>query len=373
MDAHWTFTLNPLATGIHAPGTGDIALPVQDARNDTINLMLQKIKYGVPQNFADPEVLDFNKYKEVENVPGIVIPATAKSGQSLQDGFFTFQATKFSKDEADFLQILDSDNQFLLGDYPSIFGGTMQGGSRTLGEYQQSRAQALQRLGTVWKILMQAWPQCMRKAITEFKDSLLEDIQYVEEIGDAYVNVWIRTSELNGEIGKVESEVSDQFPLTWDSKRAAFLELLGMNKPMFDQIVFDPNNATLTSSVIGIPDLKFPGAADREKQLREIGQLIQGQPIMTMATDPMTGMPTQQMQPSVPVEPEMDNHQVHVMTIMDWSNSLVAMDMKESNPMAYQNVVAHMQMHQMIMAQQMAQQQAAAAQTENQNPPEENQ
>ena len=40
-----------------------------------------------------------------------------------------------------------------------------------------------------------------------------------------------------------------------------------------------PENASLIASLLGVPELYIPGDDDRNKQLREISELIQGQPI----------------------------------------------------------------------------------------------
>ena len=46
------------------------------------------------------------------------------------------------------LVVLIADGQFVLGDFPSIYGGPAQSGSKTAREYLESRAVALQRLGS---------------------------------------------------------------------------------------------------------------------------------------------------------------------------------------------------------------------------------
>jgi hypothetical protein len=73
--------------------------------------------------------------------------------------------------------------------------------------------------------------------------------------------------------------------------------------------------------VIGIVELNIPGEEDRNKQMEEIQELLQGQP-----QDP------EGHQSSVPVDVEIDDHVVEAMVLRDWLVSEEGQFHKEDKP-----------------------------------------
>src|SRR5688572_31601438 len=96
----------------------------------------------------------------------------------------------------------------------------MQGGSDTASEYSMSRAQALQRLQIIYKMISFFWTDVESKAVKGYAKNMKTDEKIVKQQGkNSFVNVWIRKAEMNGEVGQVEPELSEQFPLAWSQKR----------------------------------------------------------------------------------------------------------------------------------------------------------
>jgi hypothetical protein len=201
-------------------------------------------------------------------------------------------------------------------------------------------------------VLNNWWPAIFKKAIDEFKDNMLTDEQHVQSQGDGYTNLIVRRSELRtGSIGRVEPESSEQFPTTWAQKRGVLMELLQYRNPAFEAFIFHPENAELLAQMLGLEDLYIPGDQDRNKQLREIAIMLQGQP----SPDPMNpGV----LIPSIPVDPEVDNHQVEATVCRDFLVSPAGQDAKENNPAGYQNVLAHFRGHNLYVQQAMMMPQA---------------
>jgi len=73
----------------------------------------------------------------------------------------------------------------------------------------------------------------------------------------------------------------------------------------------------------------------------------------------MTGQ--EQFQSSVPVDQDVDRHEVEAEICLSWLKSPVGMDTKENNPAAWMNVRAHYMEHNGIIQMQMMQQQQMAA------------
>lgn len=338
VDDEWTLTKSPLNRYIHGPAVGDPAIPCQDMRNDLVYMTLDTVKHGVGDTFANPDVLDFTQYSKFKNQPGSVFPAKPKRGESLSDAFVSIKSATLSQEVKEFWAQVDQDAQFVLGDFPSVFGGAQQSGSRTLGEYIESQSRALQRLSTPWKMLSLWWASVMSKSVNSYIKHALDDEYFVKSQGDSYENIWIRSAELNGELGEVESDISEQFPVTWSQKNAMFMKFISENpiEPIL-ATMFHPENTHQVAEILGMSDLHIPGMSDRQKQLREISQLLKGQP------DQMA------MMPSVMPDTDVDNHEVHMEAIKAWATSEAGMEAKTNNPMGYANVIFHLRQHQLLM------------------------
>jgi len=355
LDEHWTLAQTPISQFIHTMPLGKPLVPMQEMRNEAINLVFQTIQFGISEIFVDPQVLNFEEYKKTRAAPGQITAARARSGMGLDASFHETKPATLSQEIDPFIQRLDVDAQFVSADFPSLFGGEAQG-SKTLGEYQQSRAQAMQRLSTPWKVANVMWARCMQKAVKEYAENILEDEKFVKKNGkDSFINVWIKQAELSGTVGRVEAEANEGFPVSWAQKRGLFLELLGQvrNIPQIGSVIFHPNNVDYSARILGFQDMYIPGSDDRESQLREIVELLASQPIPGQP-DPMNPMMPPQPQPSVSVNQMLDDHQMHAEVCKAWLISPEGHDAQQTNPQGYQNVLLHYQAHTMIIQGQMA-------------------
>lgn len=363
-DDHWSVCPSGTSPYIHSDPMGDSLIPVQDMTNDLYNLVMMTIRHGIPLTFASPDVVDFDQFSKQEARPGDLYPADKAFGtRSLGEGFYSVQTTTLSKEVQYFADKIEQTAQFLVGSFPSVYGGPQEGGG-TLGEYAMSRSQALQRLSLPWKMINVWWARVMQKSVKLFTDAMLEDERDVKFVDGSYVNSWIRKSALTGKIGKVESETSENFPISSAQKMDLLMKLLEAQIPEVNSALFHPNNSRLLTTTLGEPDLFIPGADQRAKQFREIQQLIQSEPEMVMPPTPemppeigmspedgngdmMGGVQPQmpQMISTVPIETDLDDHQIHIETLKQFLVSDVGQDLKEFNPGAYQNCLAHLSEH----------------------------
>jgi hypothetical protein len=206
----------------------------------------------------------------------------------------------------------------------------------------------------------------MARAIKGYITDLLEDEPFVQQKGNSFVNYFIKKSELQGKVGKVLPETSDQFPTSWVEKRALMMELIQLNNEAIQAVIFSPENASLIAELIGLPNLFIPGDDDRNKELIIIAKLIA--PVI----DPITGQRMPPMQ--IPIDPALDNPEIHSEVIKAFLNSDLGLELQDSDPMAYGAI--HMRLdqfqmiiqQQMMMAQQQAQEQAAQSGKGNANP-----
>jgi hypothetical protein len=179
-----------------------------------------------------------------------------------------------------------------------------------------------------------------------------EDERYVEKLdGGNFVNVFIRKAELQGKLGSVELESSEELPVTWQQKRDVVMSLMQSPNPLIMQGMMSPENLPLLSKALGLDDFKLPGENDRQKQYEEIKQLSASEPIMGE---------TGEEEPSVAVDPLLDNHAIQAEICRQYLLSDAGRLMKQENEAGYKNILLHLQQHMMIM--QVMQQMAGGAQ-----------
>jgi len=353
LDDCWTITHNPLSDYIHFDPIGLLLTSVQDITNDLVSLTLQTIEHGIPQTFADPKVLNFNSYRQSEVIPGGIYPATPKSGRPLAEGFYEVRTATLSQEVLPFADKIQQTGQLVSGALPSLFGGQMAG-SRTASEYSMSRAQALQRLQTTWKMLLYWWKEVFAKAIPMYIKEMKDDEKQVkkDEFGN-FVNIFIRRAELEGKIGSIEIEANENLPITWNQQKDTIMELFKMNNDAIMSLLMTPENVPFIKRATGLDDFVVPDGDDKQKEYEEIQQLINSEPI-EQPPDPMMeqqammqGMPPPPpvRVPSVPADYDVDNHPVAADIDRRWLVSDAGRLCKLENPPGYENVLLHMKMH----------------------------
>jgi len=342
LDDHWTLTYNPLSEFLHFDPLGLMITSIQEIMTDLISLTLQTIEQGIPQTFADPSVLNFNAYRNTEIKPGSIFPAKPKSGKSISEAFYEVKTAQLSQEVGPFGDKVQELGQFLSGAMPAVFGGDQNNSSRTASQYAMSRAQALQRLQTPWKMITFWWKNIFGKAVPAYIKNMLADEKIVKSQGDSWINVVIRKAELDGKLGDVELEAADDLPMTIAQTKDVIMQLFNMNNPAILEALAIPGNLPLIAQAIGLTDFEIPGENDREKQLEEIQLLIQSSPI-TGDPDPMTGMPNEQSS----IQPELlvDKHAVEGEVCREWLVDEVGRQCKVDNPNGYKNVLLHLKAH----------------------------
>lgn len=341
MDEYWTIGKSGLSTYIHSDPLGQPLVPLQEMTNVTANLSLETIEQGIATVFADPEVLNFEDYSRHELRPGMFAPATPKPGTQLGQSFYEGPKATLSNEVPAFTDKIGQDAQFVVGSFPSIYGGPSEASSRTAAEYNMSRQMALQRLSITWTFLTHWWASLMEKCVKLYVKNVVADERYVVREKNNYINVWIRQSDLRGKVGEVEPEGAETFPTTTAQKQALLLQLMQLNNDFVNAALFDPENRKIIADALAFPELHIPDEDQRIKQMREIQVMLGG------------GAANTPPQP-VEIEPDVDEDNTHIATARDFLVSETGLDCKVTNPMGYQFIVNHLKEHimhvQMTMA-----------------------
>jgi ribosomal protein L40E len=382
LDDHWTLTENPMSDFLNHDPLGELLTNVQDIINDLISLTLQTIEHGISQTWADPGVVNFNAQRQIEAMPGTITPTKPMSGsRGVGDAFYTSKTAALSPEIFNFYRIIQELGQFVSGALPSIFGGNQSAGSsRTASEYAMSKGMALQRLQTPWRMLTIWWKKIFGKAIPLFMKSMVEDERIVEKNDSGkFINVFIRKAEMDGKIGSIELEPDEKLPVTDEQQADIIMQLMQLNNQEITTALMDPENLPYIAKIIKIPSFHLPGEEDREKQYEEIDELVNSTPIppdpqsiqlyqqavAAQKQNPNHNTPPPQQpqeQPSVEVDPDVDNSQIEAAICKSWLISSAGRLAKKENPNGYKNVMLHMKAHLAIVSQQMQAQQLHADQ-----------
>lgn len=333
LDKHWTISKIGLSTFIHSDPMGQPLIPGQEMKNQLTNLTMETIDQSIPDIYADPEVINFEAFSEQEKRPGSTYPAQPKVGQRLSDAFYEGPKAQLSKDVMAFEAQNQQDNEFVVASFPSIYGGPQEASSRTASEYNMSRQMALQRLSITWSYLSIWWSKLKEKCVRLYVENVVDDEKYATKDDQGnYVNVWIRKADLLGKVGEVEPEASETFPTTMAQKQTMLMQAIQMGNEVVNAAILNPENAKVIFDAMGFPELKLPDDNQRIKQVRE------NQFMIAMGT-------------MVPIEPLIDDDTMHITTAKNFLVSYEGQDLKNTNPQAYQMIMAHIQMHQNNLAQ----------------------
>lgn len=376
MDEHWTFTESPTSLHISDSPIGACIFPVQESKNDLFNLIIQTIKYGIPQSFIDGKAVNLDVFRNSTVEVGQIFPARIPPNASkMEDAIATLKTASMQPEVFRFDELLDQAGQFASGALPSIFGGTGSA-TRTFGQAELDHSQALQRLSMTWKMINPFWAKTIGKAVTLYAQHMVDDEKYVKDEGAGnFVNVWIKIAETQGgKIGEILPETSQDFPVSWFQKQKKIMELIQLNNEVINQVLFDPNNAQFMADIFGLSDLYIPGADQRFRQLVEIMAILQSPP--NPPVDPMTGMPIQPdpmsgqmpLDPttgmpfaetcSVPLNPDLIDPTTCVSVIRKFANSEVGMETEKTNPDGWRNLMCRLSEVSQMQADQQMQQQA---------------
>ena len=286
MDDHWRVLHALPGDGQNRPSVGDSLVQVQERYNILSNMQAETYEYGIPPIYADPQVLDFDALANQVAEPAAHFPARARPGQPLAAGFFQPQPARVSPDMLQHQQeLIGPVAQFLTGLFPAVFGGNMED-VKTASGYALARDQALGRLGLVWRRLKQFYADVILLGVDVFRKNRPADVEFPllgpDGVLDARV---IRTAELKGNL-LAHPEADETFPRLKSQQRGVLQQLFTVNDPLVQRALTEPANVGYIKNVLGLSELVIPGEDSRNKQLREIQQLLASAPIVLPASAP---------------------------------------------------------------------------------------
>ena len=365
MDEHWRVLHALPGDGSGGrPALGDSMISVQERFNTLSNLQMETYEYGIPPIYADSEVLDFDSLQNQTAEPGSHYPARAKPGQSLASGFFQPEPAEVPADLSEHAaDLMGPISQFLTGAFPALFGGAMSNNDTASG-YAMAREQAMGRIGLVWRRMKFFHADIMLLAVDCFRRNRPHDVEVtLLGAGSAFESKWIRLADLKGNLFSYP-ETDEQYPTLWSQQRAVLMQMMGSPDPQMHTVLSHPENMALIKRLLGLEEFVIPDEESRNKQYREIAQLVAEAPVVrTQDVTHLTGVGAEAdvVLPSVLPDEFADNHQVELEICMRWFSSDAGQVAKIESPLGYANVRAHAMFHREYLLKQQAVAQASAA------------
>lgn len=287
MDDHWRVLHALPGDGQNRPSVGDSLVQVQERYNVLSNMQAETYEYGIPPIYADPQVLDFDALANQIAEPAAHFPARARPGQPLAAGFFQPQPARVPPDMVEHQQeLIGPVAQFLTGLFPAIFGGNMED-VKTASGYALARDQAMGRLGLVWRRTKQFYADVLMLAVDCFRQNRPADAEIPLLGPDGVLDARsIRTADLKGNV-LAHPEADETFPRLKSQQRAVLQQLFSVNDPLIQEALSEPANVGYIKNVLGLTELVVPGEDSRNKQLREIQQLLASAPIVVDVPHPV--------------------------------------------------------------------------------------
>jgi hypothetical protein len=392
MDDFWRVMHALPGDGQNRPAVGTALVEVQERYNTLSNIQAETYDYGIPPIYADPQVLDFDALANQTSEPAAHYPARARPGMSLADGFFQPAPAQVPADMLRHQQeLMGPISQFLTGLFPAVFGGEMEN-VKTASGYAMARDQALGRLGLVWRRLKSFYCDLMLLAVDCFRKNRPGDVEIpFLGTGGEFEARFIRLANLKGNI-QAHPESDETFPRLKSQQRAVLQQLMTNPDPTIQAALREPANLGFIKSLVGLSELVVPGDDARNKQLREIQQLLTSGPValtsqtllrpqngvMTFLTagpldgqapglDAVTAAPDAEDAPvspvlrsTIPVDELLDDHATEFEECRRWASSDAGQIAHVQNPAGFANVRAHAAEHAAALARQQAEAQAQA-------------
>lgn len=369
MDDEWTVENIMEGDGQFRNGKGTCLLSVQERSNDIINAAQDIYEKTLPASHWDQKMYDVDGMRRQPSTPGARYPVSLENlqvGDTLSAHVFFEPAATVSADMLQYLkELMVEIPQFLTGISAILFGQD-QMGDKSGKALSIQQNMAMGRIGLPWNVLKRFYTNMMLQAVRlakRLRGDTGAKLSTRDEQGNR-TTLEVDGADLSGGELLAYPDNDQGFPESWTAKRATYMGLLqeGNTDPIMRQTLTLPRNQELGKKLIGLTELQIPGADSWQKQMEEIGRLLQESPVKQTLPQAVPDQQTGTMQmaqqeilvPSIPIDATWDDNQAEFLTIKEWINGPEGRKAKKENKPGFDNVKLHGELHKMAMEQQAA-------------------
>lgn len=358
--------------GMNRPALMDPMIVIQDNFNDDMNAYASVKDDCWPSTWINADESDCDAIASQKSMPGAIRPWKAQAGRPLSEQFHKedepeipptlFQSTEFIQGPL---------AQFILAALPALFGAG-DTDNKTASGIAQLHSSAMGQQGITWGAIQRMFASIYRQAAL----CATRNPDHSEEIavpGKNGTTTTLNLQRITKDKFGCYPDQDSSFPESTAAKRAQLTNLATMaaQTPVGQQLFDSPDNWEQFNELLGFAELTLPEAESRNKQVSEIEQLLQEQPLPpspeavqqaavahaaeTLAAQAGGGPPpppfdpASLLQPSVQVE-ELDYHDYEFRKCRDWLSSADCRKEKAAGNVAgVLNVTLHAKEHQKLM------------------------
>lgn len=389
MDDHLAIVFPNPGDGMNRPSLGAKMVPLQDVFNDELNLWHEAHDYCVPTLFMYSETGEIEAIRDQIAQPGNVVPFTSlpPGATTAEAAFYAAVLEGIPPTLPQLITFVQGPlSQFITGAFPALFGGDT-GDNDTAKGIAIQRDQAMGRQGIPWMAMQCLFAESNRQGVTLAVANSHEGDTFTYTHKDMTGNMVaesVSVDDLKAGSFKTEPDTDSSLPETTNAKRATYMLMMtaAERNPVLANVISQPENMELGHEWIGLPELTIPGAMARNKQLVEIAQLLQEDPVppamdhlqaaamqnpdlmqkmaaweqqsqVAMSTGqppPEMPIPPDMMNPSIDVDPKFDFHNFEFQVVQNWLSSPERRkEEMKGNLKGIQNVRLHGLQHQALI------------------------
>jgi hypothetical protein len=328
---------------------------IQVAFNDALNMLREHFDFSIPATWVT-DAVDSEALAEQRSAPGVIHQIAIPSGAKITDLVMQEEVAQLPTELVANIDRLLSLAQFTSGDLPSLYGDGTPDQETASGQKMLSD-QAKGQLSPAWGGVQWLFAGTYEIAVV-IAAKLMGDRDSVAIQGPGGQQQFNPAAILDGMFGCYPNTDSS-FPETMADQRAslqAVLTQLGQG-PAGEAIVYHPDNLKLIKQYSGLENLVIPGAEARDKQLREIEQMLNETPVPDQTKIPQWQQAAQQAQmtgqqpPPIPLASSVpigkyDFNQFELDKCIEWLSSPACFEeMQKGNQQGVDNVTLHADAH----------------------------
>lgn len=340
--------------GLYPPSVADNVVPFNERFNAIHNILddyMERCSTGV--TLADPRRIDIREMSGKPLTGGVLNPTPSVGEgvtQPLSNAIFHFS---FQMDPGlfDYLDRLWNYCQIISGIPPQVSGTGTTPGVETGKGQKQMLDQAMGPLGDIYDSIKDEHAAAGQNAI----ECLQRNMKYtgslwnvIEENGSEFRNNYVHLDEMQGRV-RVKASTDEGLPMSPEQKRAwcqTIMEMAEKQNPAAIAWLDETANQQLLNDYWGLPGSVAPGAAQRSKTLQDIRRLLQSPPVPKIGPDGQQMMDpddgTPMFTPSIAPNKWVEDFGIMLPTIDQFCAANC--DVKDQNPLGWQNIIAFKKM-----------------------------
>lgn len=290
LDDHWQECQPEPSKRIMADPLGDDWVVTQDILNNALNNMNETIERNNEPGFADPTRVDLDAWQRRRSQPGDLIPALRPAGGTLADLIYRPPPLSYNEQVPAFKAATEQTAQQISGLLEVIWGGDTS--DPTARQTELKTNAAIRQLSVIWVMIGKSLERLYEKScklLADNEDGVLAFSKPKANEYGKFDSVAVVVEDLKG--GNYHFEADEAIPMTWGQQRDLLMWMLDKPSEILKAWgLGDPMNIFEFKELLGMPGMRVPNLATRDKGMDIISQLLNAKPVPG-PVDPQSGQP----------------------------------------------------------------------------------